>query len=111
MASPAQLVRRLSETTGVSLATVIDLDRRLVKGGLRSKGGRGLHAAHVTPLDAARLQLARATSFAALGDNYRAGRAVVEADAAAAKLPTADLKAQFVAERAKTMPPAPAVPG
>ena len=63
------------------------------------------------PLDAARLQLARATSFAALGDNYRAGRAVVEADAAAAKLPTADLKAQFVAERAKTMPPAPAVPG
>jgi hypothetical protein len=55
MASPAQLVRRLSETTGVPLATVTDLDRRLVKGGLRSKGGRGLHAAHITPLDAARL--------------------------------------------------------
>jgi hypothetical protein len=55
MASPAQLVRRLSETTGVSLATITDLDRRLVKAGLRSKGGRGLHAAHVTPLDAARL--------------------------------------------------------
>lgn len=55
MASPAQLVRQLSETTGVSLATVTDLDRRLVRANLRSKGGRGLHAAHVTPLDAARL--------------------------------------------------------
>ncbi|HEX3885363.1 MAG TPA: hypothetical protein VHW66_22105 [Stellaceae bacterium] len=55
MASPAQLVRRLSETTGVSFATVTDLDRRLVKASLRSKGGRGLHAARVTPLDAARL--------------------------------------------------------
>jgi hypothetical protein len=55
MASPAQLVRRLSEATGISLATVTDLDRRLVKSGLRRKGGRGLHAAQVTPLDAARL--------------------------------------------------------
>lgn len=55
MASPAQLVQRLSEATGVSPATVTDLDRRLVTSGLRSKGGRGLHAARVTPLDAARL--------------------------------------------------------
>jgi hypothetical protein len=55
MASPAQLVQRLSEATGVSLATIIDLDRRLVKASLRSKGGRGLHVARVTPLDAARL--------------------------------------------------------
>jgi len=55
MASPAQLVRTLSETTGVPLATVTDLDRRLVKGALRTKGGRGLYAARMTPLDAARL--------------------------------------------------------
>jgi len=55
MASPAQLVQRLSEATGVSLATIIDLDRRLVKASLRSKGGRGLHAAQITPLDGARL--------------------------------------------------------
>jgi hypothetical protein len=62
------------------------------------------------PLDAALLQLARATSFAALGDDDRAGRAIVEADAAAARLPTAELKAQFVAERAKTILAAPAAP-
>jgi hypothetical protein len=55
MASPAELVQRLSETTGVSLATATDLDRRLVKASLRSKSGRGLHAARITPLDAARL--------------------------------------------------------
>jgi hypothetical protein len=55
MPSPAQMVQRLSETTGVSLATITDFDRRLVKQGLRSKGGRGLQVARVTPLDAARL--------------------------------------------------------
>lgn len=49
------MVRRLAETTGVSLATITDLDRRLVTASLRSKGGRGLHAAQITPLDAARL--------------------------------------------------------
>jgi len=63
------------------------------------------------PLDAAMLQLARATSLAAIGDNDRARRAVVEADATAAKLPTAELKAKFVAERARTMSGAPAVAG
>jgi hypothetical protein len=55
MASPAQLVRTMSAATGVSPATVTDLDRRLVTGNLRSKHGRGLSAARVTPLDAARL--------------------------------------------------------
>jgi hypothetical protein len=55
MANPAQLVRRVSDITGVSLATVTDLDRRLVAASLRSKGGRGLHAAQITPVDAARL--------------------------------------------------------
>jgi hypothetical protein len=55
MTSPSQLVRTLSETTGVSLPTVIDIDRRLLKAGLRTKGGRGLYAARVTALDVARL--------------------------------------------------------
>lgn len=45
----------ISATTGVPLATVMDIDRKLVKAELRTKGGRGLHAARMTPLDAARL--------------------------------------------------------
>src|SRR5262249_6633836 len=63
------------------------------------------------PLDAALLQLARATSLAAMGDHDRARRAVVEADATAARLPTAELKAQFVAERARMISATPAVAG
>jgi len=55
MAGPAQLVETLSLVTGVPHATIVDIDRKLVKGGLRTKGGRGLHAAQMTPLDAARL--------------------------------------------------------
>jgi hypothetical protein len=55
MASPAQLMRTVSCATAVPLATVVDLDRRLVKGKLRTKGGRGFNAAQMTPLDAARL--------------------------------------------------------
>lgn len=55
MAGPAQLAQTISEVTGTSLATVVDIDRKLVKGGLRTKGGRGLHAARMMPLDAARL--------------------------------------------------------
>lgn len=55
MATPVQLVNVLSEATGVPLATVVDIDRKLVKGKLRSKGGRGFNAARMTPLDAARL--------------------------------------------------------
>jgi hypothetical protein len=62
MASPAQMVRTLSETTGVPLATVTDIDRKLVKSDLRSKGGRGLYAARMTPLDAARLLTAMLAS-------------------------------------------------
>jgi hypothetical protein len=45
----------VSATTGVPLPTVVDIDRKLVKGKLRTKGGRGFNAAHMTPLDAARL--------------------------------------------------------
>jgi hypothetical protein len=55
MATPAQLVEALSFVTGVPLPTVVDIDRKLVKAGLRTKGGRGLHAARMTSLDAARL--------------------------------------------------------
>ncbi|MGD0185313.1 MAG: hypothetical protein ABSC25_08685 [Roseiarcus sp.] len=49
------MVETLSEATGAALATVVDIDRRLVKAGLRTKGGRGLSAARMTALDAARL--------------------------------------------------------
>lgn len=55
MASPAQLMQAVSNVTGTPLATVVDIDRKLVKGKLRTKGGRGLSVATMTPLDAARL--------------------------------------------------------
>lgn len=55
MASPAQLMEAVSGTTGLPLPTIVDIDRRLVKGQLRTKGGRGFNAAKMTPLDAARL--------------------------------------------------------
>ena len=55
MATPAQLMETVSKATGVPLATVVDIDRRLVAAGLRTKGGRGFNVARMTPLDAARL--------------------------------------------------------
>jgi len=55
MASPAELVRMVSSATGVPFPTIVDIDRWLVKGELRTKGGRGLNAAKMTPVDAARL--------------------------------------------------------
>jgi hypothetical protein len=55
MATPAQLVSAISLATGVPLATMVDIDRKLVKGNLRTKGGRGFNAARMTALDAARL--------------------------------------------------------
>jgi hypothetical protein len=55
MASPAELMQTVSTATGVPLTTIVDLDRRLVKAELRTKGGRGFNAACMTPLDAARL--------------------------------------------------------
>jgi hypothetical protein len=55
MATPAQLMQTLSDATGVPLATIVDLDRKLVKAGLRTKGGRGFNAPQMKPLDAARL--------------------------------------------------------
>jgi hypothetical protein len=55
MATPSQLVNAVSDATGVSLPTIVDIDRKLVKGKLRTKGGRGFNAAKMTALDAARL--------------------------------------------------------
>jgi hypothetical protein len=55
MATPAELMKTVNDATGVPLPTVVDVDRRLVKGGLRTKRGRGLSAAQMTPLDAASL--------------------------------------------------------
>jgi hypothetical protein len=48
-------MQTISDATGLPLATVVDADRRLVKGGLRTKGGRGFSVAQMAPLDAARL--------------------------------------------------------
>ena len=59
MATPPELMQAVSEATGVALPTVVDMDRRLVKAKLRTKGGRGLNAARMTPLDAARLDTQR----------------------------------------------------
>jgi hypothetical protein len=55
MATPPQLFKTVSSATGVPLATIVDIDRWLVKAKLRTKKGRGLNAARMTPLDAARL--------------------------------------------------------
>ena len=55
MASPSQLVQTVSDVTHIPIATIADYDRKLVKDSLRTRGGRGLHAAQMTPLDAARL--------------------------------------------------------
>ena len=55
------------------------------------------------PLDTALLQLARAVSMAALGDDDAKSRAIGDADAAASKLTAADLLAQFAARRAEVV--------
>lgn len=62
MTTPAQLVQTVSDATGVPLPTIVDIDRKLAIGGLRTKGGRGLSAARMTALDAARLLTAVLTS-------------------------------------------------
>jgi hypothetical protein len=55
MATPPELVQAVSEATGLPPATVVDMDRRLVKAKLRPVGGRGLSAVKLGSLDAARL--------------------------------------------------------
>jgi hypothetical protein len=72
MATPPELMLAVSEATGVALPTVVDMDRRLVKAKLRTKGGRGLNAARMTALDAARLL----TAVLASPQSNRAAEAV-----------------------------------
>jgi hypothetical protein len=55
MATAPELMQAVSEATGLPMATVVDMDRRLVKARLRPVGGRGLSAVKLGPLDAARL--------------------------------------------------------
>lgn len=55
MATASQLMRVISEVTSVPLASLVDMDRRLVIAGLRTKGGRGFNAAQMVPVDAAHL--------------------------------------------------------
>lgn len=58
MASPGELVRKLSELLGIPEPTIVLHDRNLVVAGLRSKTGRGKSAARMTARDAAHLLIA-----------------------------------------------------
>src|SRR5271155_3883096 len=58
VASPGELVCKVSDLLGISEPTIVQHDRNLVVAGLRSKSGRGTSAARVTPRDAARLLVA-----------------------------------------------------
>jgi hypothetical protein len=58
VASPGQLVSKVSELLGISEATIVQHDRNLVVAGLRSKSGRGPSAARMTARDAAHLLVA-----------------------------------------------------
>jgi hypothetical protein len=58
VASPGQLVRKVSELLGIAEASIVQHDRNLVVAGLRSKGGRGTSAARMTARDAAHLLVA-----------------------------------------------------
>ena len=58
MASPGELVRKLSELLGIPEPTIVLHDRNLVMAGLRSKTGRGKSAARMTARDAAHLLIA-----------------------------------------------------
>lgn len=55
------------------------------------------------PLDTGLLHLARAVSFASLGDTNGRTRAISDADAAAARLTAAGLKDQYALKRAETL--------
>ena len=58
MASPGELVRKVSELLGIAEPTIVLHDRNLVVAGLRSKSGRGTSAARMTARDAAHLLVA-----------------------------------------------------
>jgi hypothetical protein len=55
------------------------------------------------PLDAARLQLTRAVSFAQIGEGHESARAIREADASASRATATKSSDQFAAERAKVV--------
>jgi hypothetical protein len=56
--TPGQLVKAISVALDIPQETIAAHDRALQLGGLRTTGGRGLSAAQVTSLDAARLMTA-----------------------------------------------------
>src|SRR5437868_2502647 len=58
VASPGELVSKVSDLLGISEPTIVQHDRNLVVAGLRSKSGRGASAARMTPRDAAHLLIA-----------------------------------------------------
>lgn len=58
VASPGELVSKVSDLLGISESTIVQHDRNLVVAGLRSKSGRGTSAARMTPRDAAHLLVA-----------------------------------------------------
>jgi len=83
----------VANATGSPGAGLADADRAIAI----------IHANSERPLDAALLHLARAASFAALGDRDGNLRAISDADAAASRLVAPNLKAQFNTERAKVI--------
>ena len=64
--TPGQLVHAVAIALDVPEETVTQHDRNLVIAGLRTKGGRGRAAPHVTPLDAARVLVATLGSIRAV---------------------------------------------
>lgn len=58
MATPGELVKKMSEVLTIPEPTMAMYDRALRDAGLLTKGGRGRSSAHRTPLDAARLLIA-----------------------------------------------------
>jgi hypothetical protein len=58
MATPGQMVQAMADALRIPAVTVLQYDRQLAEAGLRSKGGRGLSAAKVTPTDVANLLIA-----------------------------------------------------
>ena len=58
MATSGEMVSAVAEVMGVTVSKVETLDRRLSENGLRTKGGRGRAAAHMSALDVTNLVFA-----------------------------------------------------
>jgi hypothetical protein len=83
-------------------ALVANVSGDPISGLAHAEAGLAIIAANgERPLDSALLQLARAVSLSALGDNDGRAQAISDADAAASKLTAVNSRAQFAAERAK----------